>query len=301
MKLYAHSDADGITGAYFVFLGENIDNVIFPEEFGDVSGWQEDDIMIDMKPNDESIKGLVIDHHPGHKNSRNYTLIYSDIKPASLLAFEQYKSKIPEKEWWKLAVGLSGDGAINMLPYDVYKNCRELTYGFKTWSGTSYGQERVSFIKVYKLLSSNINLYARINKPDLALRVLSEADSPLDLLENEETKALKENLSKTLESIKKDTIIYELPNLVFLLYSSNLRIGGIIASTFESSLNKTIIAVEKNSGKVSARGDLVFALKDYLENKKASDLLKLDGHPGFMGGKCNVKKLRQILEILERF
>lgn len=282
MKIITHHDPDGLISAYFTKFGTNAEKILVAEEFGETKNFDAGDIMTDMKPDNPNIEGLVIDHHPNHPEEKKYALVWRDY-PASLIAYELFYDSIPEKERWKLVIGLGGDCALHLMPPEIIEQEKSLLLLKKSWAGKVYGKTKVSYFPIYKLLSSVINAYCRTHLYDKALKLIAEAKKPLDILEDEEGKKLHEKVSDEFEKILKSGKIFELGNLVIILFISDLRMSGYVASALSNDLNKTVIALNERTKSLSLRGDLSLYLRRKLEGK---DYISLDGHAGAMGGKC---------------
>ncbi len=303
MKIIAHHDADGITSAFFTQFGMGEAEIVFPSKFGDTSKFEKGDVMVDMRPDNPNIEGLVIDHHFPHpdKNNRKYKLIpdipmkdfqYSrDIVPASLLCWMEFKEKIPKSEWWKLAIGLAGDGQLELMPTEVFEECPALKKTVKTSAYQSYGNWKISMYPLYKLLSSPINAFLRKGEYESALNLIKYSDSPYTLYSSEDAMIAKRDIKNEFQTAVKDSEIFDYGDLQVVVYYSKYRMSGYIASALQSSLNeKTLMAINKRDGSLSVRGDLACYYKDKL---KVLDYITIDGHAGFMGGKLtkNYNKL----------
>ena len=290
MKILAHHDADGITTAYFTQFEYGESEIIFPETFGDVKKFKKGDIMVDMRPTSPDIEGIVIDHHLPHPEERKYKLIQADY-PASLIAWEQFKDKIPETEWWKLEIGLGGDGALHLTPPIIFQKCPLLLKHVKTSSYYQYSKLRINTIPIYKELSSAINCFLRKSEFDTALNLMKYADNPLTLVTSEDVKLAKADIKNEFTSIVRDMETIEFGNLIVIIFQSKYRMTGYIASALSNVFNsKTILSIDTRTGSLSLRGDLALYYKDLL---KKLPYLDIDGHPGFMGGKIhkNINKL----------
>ena len=280
MKIFAHHDPDGLISAYFVkkAIGGEI---VVVEEFGDTSKWEKGDFMVDMRPKDPNIEGQVIDHHPNHPTivERKYNLIWDDV-PASLICWRLYKDKIPKKEWWKVVIGIVGDGQPNLIPYEIFESNKILLQNLKTYSRLSYGDWKMSYYPAYLLVSSPINAYARCHEYKTALALIEKATSPLDIIENKEAIAKKNEVARACENAIENAHIYDFLNLKVVFFKSeNIRLSGYIASKL-SNQNTTVLAINEVNGNLSLRGDLSLY---YREKFKKLKYLELDGHPGFMG------------------
>jgi len=298
MKIFAHHDPDGLISAYFTKKAVGGDIVVV-EEFGDTSKWQKGDYMVDMRPKDPKIEGQVIDHHPNHPTivERKYNLIWDNV-PASLICWRLYKDKIPKDEWWKVVIGVVGDGQANLIPAEVFESNKMLLQNLKTYSRLSYGDWKISYYPVYLLLSSPINAFARCGEYRTALNLIEKAKSPLDIIENKEAIAKKSEVAKACESAIDNARIYDFTNLKVVLFrSENIRLSGYVASKLAGQSN-TVLAINEVNGHLSLRGDLSLYYKEKFKKLK---YLELDGHPGFMGGRLKTDTsvfLNDLVELL---
>ena len=282
MKILAHHDADGLVTAYFTQFKFGECEVIFPERFGDVKKFSKGDIMVDMRPSSPDIEGLVIDHHLPHPENRKYELIQADY-PASLIAWEQFKDNIPKKHWWKLVIGLGGDGSLHYTPAEIFRLCPVLLKSVNTTSYYQYSKLRVNTIPVYKELSSAINSFLRKSEFENATNLLRYAESPMDIVTSEDVKLAKEDIRKEFSRIVSTMETIDFDDLVVVLFESKYRMSGYVASALSSAFGyKTMMAIDTKSGSLSLRGDLALYIKDKL---KPLEYLDIDGHPGFMGGR----------------
>lgn len=289
-KISHHHDADGIISAYFTKYHIPDANIVRPETFGDTTGWEKGDYMVDMRPRDPTVDGFVIDHHPDHPGltERNYSLVWG-YKPASLLCWEKFKDEIPKDEWWKAAIGAAGDGQPEKLSWEIYESCPELIQDYTTYMGKSYGKWKTSSFPIYKMLSSPVNAFMRYREYDTAWDIISQSKSPMELLENREVQIQKSKLKKDFQRImQKHTTVIPMRNLKMQLAiydSKNIRLSGYIASVLEGSTRTATMAVNSVNGSLSLRGDLANYIKYKVEQL---DYVHVDGHDGFMGG--NVDK-----------
>jgi len=307
MKIHAHHDADGITSAFFTQYGLGEAEIIFSDKFGDTSKFEKGDVMVDMRPDNPNIEGLVIDHHFPHPEKRKYKLIpdipmktfnYSNgIVPASLISWMEYKDKIPKNEWWKLAIGLAGDGQLELMPTEVFKECPSLMKSIKTSAYQSYGNWKISMYPLYKLLSSPINAFLRKGEFESAINLLKYSDSPYSLYTSEDARIAKSDIKNEFQTAVKDSEMFDYGNLQLVVYYSKYRMSGYIASALQNSMNdKTLMAINKRDGSLSVRGDLATYYRDTL---KELEYLDIDGHAGFMGGKLS-KNYNKLLVDLDR-
>lgn len=294
-NIFCHYDADGLVSAYFTKFHLKKAKIVVTDEFGDVDGWQKDDWMVDMRPVDPNIEGTVIDHHPNHPgvSERRYKLIWENI-PASLIAWKQFKKEIPKSEWWKVVIGISGDGQTEKIPYEIFDICPELLFKTSVHISKSYGKWKLSTFPIYKLLSSPINAFARYGEYQEALELIHSSKSPLDIISSPSAVRKKEALRKVFESVIEMADVYDFGNLTLVIfYSPEVRLSGYIASSIGSDVG-TVMAVNSADGSLSLRGDLSLYFKEKLSKLK---YIEIDGHPGFMGGKITESPKRLVSDL----
>jgi len=284
VTIRCHHDADGITTGYFTAYGvPGAKLEIWDGKFGDTTGLKEGDYMVDMRPI-QNMKGLnVIDHHGPHREDRKYNLIIDEV-PASLIAWREFKDDIPKAEWWKLAIGLMGDGQPELIPTEVFDSCPQLLTKIKTSSYSSYGKWKIGYYPVYKLLSSYVNSFLRIGKHDDAINLISYSQSPINILHSSKAIVAKIEVKKDFENIVKTCDSYQFENLAVFIFNSDFRMTGYVASALQDSVEgKPIIAINRKDGSGSLRGDLAYYWRDKL---KHLEYITVDGHPGFCGLTC---------------
>jgi hypothetical protein len=305
----AHHDADGLTSAHFATFGISEGTIEFPksEEFGDTKGLSNEDWMVDMKPKDPTWGGNVIDHHFPHPKERKYKLIpeLSDddinnsnaIVPASLITWNHFKEKIPKEEWWKLCIGLGGDGQLELTPNEVFQQCPTLLKYVSTSVYQSYGQWKVSTKPLYETLSSSINAFLRQSEYEQAINIIRYASTPIEVYDNDDVKTAKSNVRNEFSVAVKDSDIIHFDNLALVIFHSKYRMSGYIASALQKELDgKTIMAINKRDGSISLRGNLACLYKEKLSKIPYVDI---DGHRGFMGGKLKKNYSKLIADLSE--
>jgi hypothetical protein len=283
-----HHDPDGIISAYFAMFGvKGAKPEPWNGKFGDTTGLQKGDWMVDMRPI-QNMEGLnLIDHHQPYPDNHKYKIVSGEREPASYQCWKLWKDKIPKNQWWKLAIGVVGDGQPELIPYEVFEECPELLSKWKTSCYQSYGKWKVSYYPMYKLMSSGVNALMRKAEFDKAMNVLKFNETPTDLLTDSTVIKAKAEVSTEFEYIMRHCKSYEIDhNLAVFVYNSDVRMSGYVASAMQGSLDKTVIAVNGRDGRGSLRGDLALYYRDKL---KILDYLVLDGHPGFMGLNISVK------------
>ena len=292
-----HHDADGITSAYFTSLGVSDAEIeiLDGKEFGYTGELTKDDWMVDMRPSDPNWEGNVIDHHFPHPKDRRYKLIpdignelyhyASDIIPASYIAWETFKDKIPKSEWWKLAIGLGGDGALDLMPTEVFDECPMLMLPIKTSAYQSYGKWNINTYPLYSLLSSCINAFLRKGDSESAIYAMKFCQSPMELYNLPDVQIAKKEVANEYKTAVTDSEIYEFGNLIVVLFDSKYRMSGYVASSLMDSFRgKTLMAINNKTGSISLRGKMAPYYKDKL---KVLDYVQVDGHNEFQGGKLH--------------
>ena len=266
--------------------------VVFPREFGgtgdiDVSA---DDIMVDMAPIDPNFPGLVIDHHDQHPEEHAYELIF-DHFPASVITW--YYVGVPDD--WKVIVGAVGDGQPEAVPPRIWLKFPALLKNVETY----HGSKGTPFsIPIYKLLSSGINALCRIGEPFKAFQILSEVETPEDLLDNWEIIEAKNSVrSETNKAMSGLRTVEVLPNCFVGEISSPYRVEGIIASKLAQTTGKTYLIHNRNSGMFSLRGDLAGLVEHILKSYKS---VHVGGHAAFKGGHSDESILAILKEWWER-
>lgn len=281
--LRTHYDADGICSGYLTSFKYPYKIQIWDGEFGDTTGMTEGSIMCDMHPTTDLPKDcIVIDHHQinDYPLKRSYTLIADNV-PASLIAWNNFKEEIPKSEWFKVVCGITGDGQPELIPPEIYKQCPQLLNQLKTSAYQSYGKWKLGYYPIYKLLSSPINALLRKGDFDNALKLITEAQSPNDIIYNPEAIKAKEAVRSEFEGIVRNCESYDYQHLNIIIYYSKWRMSGYVASALQSSLdNKTVIAINRRDGHGSMRGDLTLYWADKF---KHLGYVKTMGHPGFFG------------------
>ena len=297
-QIFGHHDPDGIVSSYFTTFEYPDSTIKIVEKFGDTQHWVDGSIMCDMRPDNPDIEGLVIDHHLPHPKEHKYTLISDDV-PAGLIAWKQFKDKIPKSEWWKVSIALCGDGQPELIPTEVYKECPSLLKRVKTSGYQSYGKWNINMFPIYKLMSSGLNAIMRKGEYGQALDLLKYSISPFELYNSDATRVAKMEIKNDFKMAVTESEIVDYGNLALVIFHSHYRMSGYVASALMDTLRgKTIMAINKRNGSLSLRGDLAYYYRDILSS---IEYLKTDGHPGFCGGKltksCNtfINDLNEIL------
>lgn len=292
----AHHDADGITTAYFTSHHVKEPKIeLWNGEFGDTKGLKEGDWLCDMRPIKDT-KGLnVIDHHGPYSLKRSYHLIYDEV-PASLIAWREFKDEIPKSEWWKVVIGVTGDGQPELLPFEIFKECPALLTPTKTYAGESYGKWKFSYFPTYKLLSSPINSLLRKHMFDEAIELITEAKQPRDIIKNPKALTAKKDCKDERNKIMASCDIKTFKNLNVVIFYSDYRMSGYIASVVNGATDTTTMCINSRTNRGSLRGDLALYWKERLSGLK---YLNIDGHPGFMGASITVNTETLVEDVIK--
>lgn len=275
ITISCHKDADGVTAGVFSSYKYKIKKVNFPRTFGEVG---DEDIMFDMSPATDTDK-LVIDHHPPKLELPNAKLILgSSEEPASLLSFYLFKDVIPKKYWWKLIVGLGGDGHPERLPDEVWDESFLLLDDIGSFVN-SKGKDYYFPNPVWLMLSSCINAFCRTNWPQKAFDLLKEAETPSEILQNPLVKELKGKIYAETTRIFKENKPLDLGKALFWKVTSPYNLNGILAIRLYEIRKKTAIVLNTGNNSISIRG----VLAHYLSGK-LKGLIDSGGHYGFVGG-----------------
>jgi len=298
--IWCHHDPDGLVSALMVSYAKPEYNIKVTDKFGDTSGWEKGDIMVDMRPDNPEIEGLVIDHHPGHEplGIRKYELIWEHV-PATIVAWRRFKDKIPKQHWWKVVVGAAGDGQVEAVPYEIFETCPLLLKDYNTYNGKYRGSWKSNFWPIYNAMSSGINSYCRYGRFTEPLDILRDAKDPLDIIENPGIRKQKGILRGDFEEAMSKAKIYKFPNLKLVLYhSEKCRLSGYIASVVEGQKDNqdTVLAINDVDGSCSMRGTLALYFRDIINR---FDYIQVDGHPGFMGGHIDVHPIKLFHDLME--
>jgi len=301
VNVRCHHDADGVSSAYFTSFGVKDAKIeIWSGEFGDTTGLTKNDYMCDMRPIQSDFPGTVIDHHGPYPEDRKYTL-HTDNVPAGLIAFNLYKEDIPKSMWWKVALACVGDGQPELIPTEVYDSCPELLMNIKTSAYSSYGNWKINTFPTYKLLSSPVNALLRKGEYQKALNLVQYSEKPMNIINSVDAGKAKYDVKKELEDSKTGIMvrsdIYNLENLTVILFNSEYRMSGYVATVLNNAMNgKTVMAINRKNSRGSLRGDLAFYWRDKL---KPLEYLICDGHPGFCGLTCTINPDTLIEDILK--
>ena len=125
IRVSSHSDADGVYSTSLLATIFPIEEVVFPDVFGEVL---DEDVVLDQVPIKPEYSGIVIDHHPQHLERRKYTLVLGD-SPTSVVVYDLFKDKIKKEDLWKVIGGAVGDGQGETIPEEIWEigraSCRE--------------------------------------------------------------------------------------------------------------------------------------------------------------------------------
>lgn len=277
----SHGDADGVSSAYMAALWTRSmkmkPEVHFPRAFSEtktISG-KEADLVLDKVP-DSSYIGCVIDHHPDHKPTSNYSLWKGSV-PTSLMTLELFKDKIPESLWWKAVPGIVGDGQAEKVPVYIWEKFPELLESVVTVRKYS-GKTNVYKNPVWFLLSSPINSACRVGKRNLAFTRLAAARIPTDIVFDKELQSCKSMYNKEVDRVRIEHRAMDLGPLEIWVVDSNYSVNGTLAWELNNNSRKTALVMNTNTRHGSIRGVMVDYLKTHMPKKWG-----IGGHSGFAG------------------
>ncbi len=278
-RIASHGDADGISSAYIAALRFRKDKpeVYFPRDFKDtktVSG-KEADLVLDKVP-DPSFIGSVIDHHPDHLPTSNYSL-WSGHYPASYLTLELFKDQIPEHLWWKAVPGIVGDGQPEKVPAYIWRRFPELLEMVGTVRKYR-GKTTVYKNPVWFLLSSPINSACRVGKRNLAFSRLAAAKTPTDIVFDPHLQECKMSVNKEVDRVRLASRSMDLGTLNVWIVDSSYSVNGTLAWELNNEDRKTALIMNTHTRHGSIRGVLVDYLKEEMPAKWG-----IGGHSGFAG------------------
>jgi len=278
-NIASHGDADGVSAAYISALKFRKDKplVYFPVEFSDPSDNKGNhaDLVLDKVPIPEYI-GCVIDHHPDHLPTSNYSLWHGTV-PASLLALELFKDDIPPERWWKACPGIVGDGQPEKIPPYVWEQNPELLESVGTV--VKYrGNTNVYKNPVWFLLSSPLNSACRVGKRNLAFSQLALAKTPFDLIFDEKLMDCKEQFNREVDRVRGENRSIDLGKIGVWIVDSAFSVNGTLAWELNNNDRKTALVINQHNGRGSIRGVLVDLLKEKMPMKWG-----IGGHSGFAG------------------
>lgn len=293
LTISCHSDADGIASGVFSSYKYKIKKVNFPSIFGYVGDEQ---IMFDMSPPTDNRPLLIIDHHPPKLNYSVSTEILGETEdPASYLSWSLFKDSIPEKHWWKLMVGLAGDGHPEKLPNEVWDCSKGLLDDYGSFVH-SKGNDYLFTYPVWNQITSSVNSLCRAGWSEKAFNLLKEAETPYDILEDSIAKEYKDKIMIETIKIFKETKPIDLGSVLLWKINSMYRITGILATRLYETRKKTAVVINTSNNAISIRG----VLAKYLQEKLAA-IIESGGHYGFVGGVLLPSStLEQLKEALRR-
>jgi len=277
LKVAFHSDADGIGSLSLAKCVLDIKEINSPDIFGD---YEEEDLSLDLGPPiSKNFKGIVIDHHV-HENPY-YPLIH-DVVPTGLIVYNLWKDKIPKEESWKVVISLVGDGQPELIPNEIFELHPYLLQKrgniYKT-----YSKINIYDYPIYLMLSSPINSMCRTGNIIPAVKLVTRAKDPLDILESEIAKNDILLVSKEEDRIFQDYKEINVLNDYCLFYSfrSKFKMCGRIAGKLQNQdRNRTYIVLNEENGAISIRGYLA----SFIGSKLKESGFTCGGHAGFWGG-----------------
>jgi intein/homing endonuclease len=173
-------------------------------------------------------------------------------------------------------IGLGGDGALDLMPTEVFDECPMLMQSIKTSAYQSYGAWKINTYPLYSLLSSCINAFLRKGDSESAIYSMKFCQSPMELYNLPDVQIAKKEVANEYKTAVTDCELYKFGNLVVVLFDSKFRMSGYIASSLMDSFRgKTLMAINNKTGSISLRGKMAPYFKDKL---KPLDYVQVDGH-----------------------
>ena len=280
MGITCHTDADGMSAGYLYGLATK-DPDININEFGVIA--EDSTAVLDMHPtSDPNFKGICIDHHPGHPKKPKYKLIF-DYVPTSAIVWNNFHKDIPHEEWWKAAIGCVGDMQAHSIPtkvWDDFPILREKYTQLYGWKHNPFS------LRVYQKLSSGLNALSRMGQAFLAMDVLEESKYPMDLITDPRCDEAREVLKKETNRQLDDIRLIEYEGVTFGYISSELSVGGRIATQLSRELRETVLVQNVNDGAFSIRGDLTSWIAEKIAEaaKEKGITVQVGGHAQAKGG-----------------
>jgi len=297
----SHFDADGISSAVLLMKAKGLKlkntKVLFPKELGFGVATGKIDYMLDMHPVDDNLKCTVYDHHENPpyppKEKRGYKLIYDEV-PTALVIWNKHKDTIPESEWFKVLVGITGDQVPEVIPPIIIKKNPELL-------------ERITYgdfsMHKFEQLSSPINAAARFGFHELAFEELYKAKCPNDIIKNPVLLKYKSLQSALKTQIRKSWALDEIPKPFIIknwcqvaIIDTEFGMNGYMASSMAGDENITTICINKQTGAISIRGTFTSLLIEGLTKHG----ITAGGHPRAAGGHIPKEKTyKDVIKIIK--
>lgn len=294
-KLALHDDADGISSGVLLTYVFKTAEVMSPDIFGEV---EDADACVDMKPVDPNWAGLCIDHHPNHPEAkeRKYKLIWGD-EPTSKIVYDVFKEFIPEKYYWKMAIGTAGDGRAEIVPGEIWKKWPVLMSNIQSVYD-SRGL-RLYPLPVYMRIVSLINACCKIpGKWYTSYSVLRAVEDPIDLLFDDALKLAQRLVAEERKRVVKEYQMIDLNDYIRIWpIESEYKIERGLAWRAEQVDHKTTVVLNLKTGAISIRGILTTLVCEEL-NKAGYEA---GGHPGFGGAILKEEQdWKELVKILEK-
>jgi len=299
--LSAHHDADGIYSAALIGIMSKVEKITFPDKFGNYD--RRIDVMVDQRPIDAEYTGLCIDHHPDHPDDRKYELIHDTI-PTTGIVYRELEERIKENKEtyrqhaWKVVGGLVGDGSPEFAPSYIWKDFPLLqAKNMSIWEDWSAGGNWKYFtFPLYKMLASGVNAIARSGHPRRAYEIVKEATNPTVMLYHPEVVTAKSEQKQIIKKVLKSTKPIVLQKVVVWTIQTEWHLTGVLATRLGSEYPKPIMVIEKDSGRISLRGDQAQLIRDHVLEHLPN--MELAGHKRFMGGNLKSVTMEELLEVL---
>jgi len=282
LKVAFHWDADGVASAVLInSVFKILENDNYPYS-PDLFGYYPDvDLSLDLGEPvfENNFHGLCIDHHE-HSEDCKYKLVWSYV-PTGLIIYELLKEYIPDSEKWKVVVSVVGDGQKELVPDEVWELYPEL-WEMRGNVYHSYGKSTLRVYPLFSRLSSMINNLCRTGYVMEAYKLLRDAKSPYDVVNNalaiESGTELKEEIDRIIHS-KGSPLEIAMNNILgVVVVPSKHNIQGRIASMLlKNNEFVTFVVVNPINKVASIRG----VMAKYISNQLNKLGYKCGGHAGY--------------------
>lgn len=284
LKAAFHSDADGLASVCLlgsVFKLEESDQYPYsPEIFGDYSG---SDVALDLgAPVAGEYEGIVIDHHPAHEEPVKYKLAYGHV-PTGVMLFHLFKDMIPDDKVWLVCLSAVGDGQPEVIPPEVWLRSPYLWELQGNIYRDQYRNVRMYPYPLFSKLSSPINAMCRMGDVMGAYKILREAKSVRDIINNPVAGRARKKIDEEIKRVFSSSNplqIEQIKHVAIVQFESDYYIAGRIATELSSSEPYiTFVVVNTKRREVSIRGILTTYITERL---KVRGYLA-GGHAGYGG------------------
>jgi len=286
LKVAYHSDADGVaSAALLASMFEVLENDEYPYSPTIFGGFNKGDVALDLgQPINKAVNMICIDHHD-HPNPW-YPLIWSHV-PTGLILYYAFRHRIPDDKLWIVCLSCVGDGQPELIPDEIWDKYWDILWERRgSLYRERYGRGINSFAyPIYSVAASPVNALCRAGRVSEAYKLVSRANSILDIVDDPlatvERESIEEEESKIVSPKNPPKIQLIKDRFGVVTIRSKYSINGRIATRIsQNNPGLTILVFNANDGTFSIRG----VLAKYLANKLREAGFHAGGHPGFAGG-----------------